>query len=193
MIFKGYGSEAYTDWLYQVNTQATQKQIQFTLKEDAFDELDASGILVNCSITGNYTNYSSNAQRLNGYLLAFEYYGQPYGQKITLYKLDNVNTYQFHHGTPGDLRNWDNSKGYGTITPIGSSSVYNWNNSSTRNLYRKVKVEVMPTYIKIWLASGTGSSVFSKELGDSDLVSLTASSTITGAVTGKGYTEASIM
>lgn len=166
MTFNGYGSYAYKDFYYLPNTQSTKKTIEFTLSEAPYDALDGVGFFVNTSITGSY---KSGNQVINGYMVFFQYSGAK-GSSIKIFSLEGVNAYKLHHGTTTDLSSISSSGSTafgGTIKLIATSSAYA---SSAKNMYRKVRIEIMPTYLQLWLDSGTTSSVYGTELSDSNIV-----------------------
>lgn len=148
MKFYGYGSSPYKDFNFLPNEQATKKTIEFTITEgSAYDAFDGIGFLINASITGDYPS----SQVINGYLLFMQYYGstpedkQGTGDQINLYKLTNVNASNLHNGTPA-LVSGDSGK----IQKIAKLNVDYGNNK-----YRRFKIEVMPTYIKMWYTHST--------------------------------------
>ena len=176
MTFTGYNFSTYfKDFYYLPNTQSTKKTIEFTLKEDAYDALDGVGFFVNTSFTGNY---QSGDQLINGYLVFFQYSGA-YGMKIKLFRLENVNAKKLHHSNMYELRYLDSSSsttysGFGgTLSLIAVSDEYAFKDTSGQiqsNVYRKVKIEVMPTYLKMWQTASNTSSAFNVNLTDSNVV-----------------------
>ncbi|MDD5828774.1 MAG: InlB B-repeat-containing protein, partial [Lachnospira sp.] len=190
MTFNGYGSYAYKDFYYLPDTQSTKKTIEFTLAEEPYDALDGVGFFVNTSVTGSY---SSQTQVINGYLVFFQYRTSgydAYGDSIKIYSLENVNAYKFHHGNTTVLESIGSSGSNvfgGTIKLIATCSAYS---SNTTNMYRKVRIEIMPTYLQLWLSSGTTSSVYNRELSDSNIVtwkSASSSATYTQYPLTPGY------
>ena len=174
MTFNGYGSYAYKDFYYLPNTQSTKKTIEFTLSEAPYDALDGVGFFVNTSMTGSYKNHT---QVINGYLVFFQYSGAM-GNTIKIFSLSNVNAYQFHHSVNttdlSRITTAGSSTFGGNIKLIATSTAYA---STQKNMYRKVKIEIMPTYIQLWLASGTSSSVYNATLGSSNMVTWNDSAT----------------
>lgn len=159
MSFYGYGQMGYTDFNYLPNTQATKKTIEFTIQEkEAHDALDGLGFLVNASITGN----SYSTQVINGYLIFLQYNGAT-GTAIKLYQLNNVSAAALHDGSKSVLQDFSGISGI-TLLKTADTSY------SSNHKYRKIKIEIMPTYLKMWY-NGSTSDNQSKVLNTSDLVS----------------------
>lgn len=169
MDFYGYGTSGYKDFNYLPNTQATKKTIEFSITEgSAYDAFDGYGFLINSSITGSY---NSN-QIINGYLLFFQYNGSGKGTAIKLFQLTNVSTKTLHDGA---------SFVFDTMSSAGASLACGTNGTikllATGNTsygdykYRRVSIEVMPTYIEV--RYGYSSSSSSITLSDSNLVKWT--------------------
>ena len=158
MSFYGYGQMGYTDFNYLPNTQATKKTIEFTIQEkEAHDALDGLGFLVNASITGN----SYSTQVINGYLIFLQYNGAT-GTAIKLFQLKNVSAAALHDGSKGVMQDFSGISGI-TLLKTADTSY------SSDHKYRKIKIEIMPTYLKMWY-NGSTSDNQSKVLNASDLV-----------------------
>ncbi|MGN0153798.1 MAG: InlB B-repeat-containing protein [Lachnospiraceae bacterium] len=156
MNFYGYGMGGYTDFNFLPNEQATKKTIEFTIEEkQAYDALDGVGFLVNTSITGaSYIN-----QKINGYLVFLQYNGST-GQSIKLFKLENVSAKTLH----------TTSKSVGYLNNIsGVSLVATALTTYGNTKFRKIKIEIMPDYLKMWY-NGSSADNSSITLGSADLV-----------------------
>lgn len=173
MTFYGYGSSGYKDFNFMSNAQATKKTIEFTIEEDkAQDALDGFGFLINSSITGSpYATASGTVERqkLNGYLVFFQYNGNTgdaattgKGREIRLFQLKDVNTYDLHHTMTGATFDSKNVTG-ATLLATATTSY------SSGHKYRKIKMEIDPTYVKMWYA-GASSDNSNVNLNDSYLV-----------------------
>lgn len=164
--FYGYGSSAYKDFYINANDQTTRKEIEFNVTEGtAYDAFDGAGFLVNCSVSGAYTASSSNAQKLNGYLVFFQYNGSGKGQSMKVFQLTDVNTYALQQGLPNSFV-FDNlssvgatSTTYGTIKLIASATT-----TYGDYKFRKVHIKALPTYIQVWYSGGASTSAQSVDL-----------------------------
>ena len=164
MTFKGYGVNGYKDFKFLPNNQATKKEIEFCLKEpkavnvnESYDALDGFGFLINSSIKGDY---DSN-QLLNGYLVFMKYDGQGLAQGVYLYKLTNVNTKTLHCETSANI------SAISGVRQIAYTSSY-----SSTQYYKKVKLEVLPTYVKMWYVGGTDDKVFNSQIAENNTTNL---------------------
>ena len=160
--FYGYGSSAYKDFYLYANEQTTRKEVEFDITEgEAYDAFDGAGFLVNASVTGKYSASYSNAEKLNGYLVYFQYGSNGKGSSIKIFELTNINTYAMQQG-------FDESFNFDKITGVGQS--YSPSNYGTIKLiaqantgygdykYRKVHIKVLPTYIQMWYSEGSSTA-----------------------------------
>ena len=166
MLFIGYGRNAWQDFYYLPNEQKTKKQIEYTMTEAPYDALNGIGFLVNATING--TSYDN--QTVSGYLLFFKYGGSNYGQSIQVFSLNNVSVKTMHNATSF----FDT---YGNPAIPGMSLLATQKTGTSNQYYvgytkarRKVKIEVMPTYLKVWLASSQDNTALTAELTDANLV-----------------------
>lgn len=152
MSFYGYGKYGYKDFQYLPNEQATKKTIEFTIQEGAaYDALDGIGFLVNTSITGTYGSSSPNNQKINGYLVFFQYSGSGKGESIKIFKLTDVDAKSFHHSSAvinSEVNAFaqNNNISVGGVTYLASATTSYPSTDTVRN----IKIEVMPEYVKIW-------------------------------------------
>ncbi|MFZ3170632.1 MAG: S-layer homology domain-containing protein [Carboxydocellales bacterium] len=88
IVFLGYSVPAYKDFMLYPDQNTGDKTIQFSIDDSKIDKhtLEGAGFLFNTSIIEN---------KINGYLILYEY---PYSgkNKITLYRLNNVDADTFH-------------------------------------------------------------------------------------------------
>lgn len=181
MTFTGYGCNAYKDFKFLPNKQATRKVIEFCLQEpkatnpsESYDALEGFGFLINSSISGSYAN---NTQVLNGYLVFMKYNGGGVAEGVDIYKLTNVNTKTLHNTTVA-------LSSVAGVTKIASTSDYN-----SSQYYKKVRLEVMPDYVKMWYVGGSSSTtVFNTQITDSNTSNL-VSWTYTGGGTSQTLSE----
>ena len=168
MDFYGYSYKGYRDFRYLPDNQATKKLFEFAIQENvAYDALEGVGFLFNADIQGSY---SAGTQTLSGYLLMLRYNtttGANLGKGLcmTLYKLNKVNTFDLHHNRVGtasasnniDSQTTSSAVTGGTLFPgvtrIATSTVY-----GPADVYRRIKLEVMPTYVKVYYAGSPSNS-----------------------------------
>lgn len=160
--FYGYGTSAYKDFYLYANDQTTRKEIEFNITEgEAYDAFDGAGFLVNASVTGTYSASYSNREKLNGYLVYFQYGSDGKGSSIKIFELKNINTYAMQQGFNESFK-FDNiaavgdsysPSSYGTIKLIAQA-----NTGYGDYKYRKVHIKVLPTYIQMWYSAGSNTA-----------------------------------
>lgn len=148
MSFYGYGQYGYKDFQYLPNEQATKKTIEFTIQEGAaYDALDGIGFLVNTSITGTY----DSGQKINGYLVFFQYGSGGKGESIKIFQLTNVDAKSFHHSSAGVNSEANTFAKNSNISVEGVTYLASATTSyPPDDTVRNIKIEVMPEYVKIW-------------------------------------------
>jgi len=167
MDFYGYGRSGYKDFNFLPNTQSTKKVVEFTIAEmSAYDALDGMGFLINSSITGTYGS-TADPQVINGYLLFFQYNSSGKGTSIKLFKLNGVDTKYLHQNSSGLTFDAGNIANASLLATSSYSSL----------AYKKIKVEINPTAMKLWFVANADSSIFTSELTDSNIVTWSNGST----------------
>ena len=159
MDFYGYAHDSYKDFRYLPNDQKTKKVFEFAIQEDlAYDALDGVGFFFNTEIKGSYT---AKTQTMSGYLLFLAYNSSGAGASINIYKFKDVNTYRFHQSmnsttatatTAYTIANYTEGGGPKFVS-VASSAVY-----KPTDKYRRIKLEVLPTYIRVYYNGSSGDS-----------------------------------
>jgi hypothetical protein len=175
MDFYGYPTHSYKDFRYLPNDQRTRKAFEFAIQEDlAYDALDGVGFFFNTDITGNYDN---GTQLMSGYLLFLEYAGGS-GAFMKIYKFKDVNTKVFHH-TGAVISYGQIARDHtASFTLVSQSNIY-----KPDHKYRRIKIEVFPTYVSAWYNGSNDVRVLSTPIpaGEAGIPYLVNFSAATGA------------
>jgi hypothetical protein len=156
--FEGYHQHGYVDFAYLPNDEATRKIIEYGIQEDgSAHAFGGNGFFFNCKIDDDKPY--GNGQLMNGYLLYFQYNGYT-GQRMLLYKFQNVNTKSLH-ATKQSTNNGGFQSGNpttngtfqymgGTWTCLAQSNVYNKKDVQADHPSRRIKIEIDPQYVRVW-------------------------------------------
>lgn len=134
IYFLGYSNPGYKDFMLYPDLNTGEKTIQFTVYEGAVDThtLEGAGFLFNTSIVNN---------KINGYLVFYDYANYE-GIKILLYKLTDVDAYDFHQAANEDsIHDMDSLDGVELLGEEDSLST-----ERSRNIRIKVTNESLKFY-----------------------------------------------
>jgi hypothetical protein len=100
LVFYGYGSPAFKDFMLSKSDSSDRKEITFDLDEDGIDDhsMQGGGFLFNIKTEDD----GSGNLLMSGYAILFESSGG-----IGLYQIDQVNVNDFHEETGNDLYEMD--------------------------------------------------------------------------------------
>ncbi|MDR2040868.1 MAG: hypothetical protein LBP98_00935 [Tannerella sp.] len=154
--FEGYHVGGYCDFAFLPNTEATRKVIEYGVQEDgSAHAFGGNGFFFNCHMNNGIYGDATNPQKMNGYLIYFQYNGYR-GERMLIYKFKDVNTKTLHQAT--DFQSGFNNGtanftlGGGTWTCVAQSTVYNTggvSSTATRGA-RRIKIEIDPQYVRVW-------------------------------------------
>lgn len=156
LIFYGYGSSAYSDFMILENDQETKKSFQFALKEYfAADALYGTGFFFNCNMNlqgeaNKEIAYSKQKLLMSGYLAVIEYNGSA-ATGLNVYEFKNLNLYTFHHNNGGNSSVISALQAASSSVKALTNIAGSFQIKSTDDL-RKFRIDVTPSTVKIYYA-----------------------------------------
>jgi hypothetical protein len=154
--FEGYHVGGLCDFAYLPNPEATRKIIEYGVDEaGSAHAFGGNGFFFNCHINDGIYGDAANPQKMNGYLMYFQYNGYR-GLRMLIYKFKDVNTKTLHQAT--DFQSGFNTGtaeftlGGGKWKCVAQSTVYDEggvSSTATRGA-RRIKIEIDPQYVRVW-------------------------------------------
>ena len=155
--FEGYHEAGLCDFTYLPNNEATRKIIEYGVDEQgSAHAFGGNGFFFNCKINDGIYGDASSPQKMDGYLMYFQY-NTYYGQRMLIYKFKDVNTKLLHQAANFQSSTPTTSGSFsfagGTWYCVAQSNLYKLAgsvNGTGERAARRIKIEIDPQYIRVW-------------------------------------------